>query len=714
MRPSGFFSAVYDIDGYLILHSGRPVPGEGVKVERNEGVAVVLDPCMVKNWKDGGEVWEPVSSRVVSARLKLSDGLEGRVSGKKCPVYCSDVSVYAPTHRASQEDKDHFFDDLQRVLDGISADDVLLIMGDLNARVGAEDDGGAWDGVCGRHGVGCRNESGEALLSWCALNGLVVMNTMFEKKKIHKYTWQHPRSKQWHCIDYVIMRQRQRGLCCDVSVLRAADCWTDHKLLRAQLRVGCRVVKKASAITRRRCAVGALQDEMMRKAFVEKVCGTVESCWDDGLSGAGMWEVIRDGMVSAAEGWETRRQPHWFNESTPVLKELIDRRNLLFGRWLRSGRNSDRQKYVDQRRVVAKAVRKAKSKWLEEQAREVEFAMLSGGSKRSMWSSLREIQRGRAGLRPVRSKVIRKANGELCAGPEESLSHWQEHFSAVLNMTSCFSNGIFHSVKQLPLREELDLPPSADEVLAALRGNKAGGKNGLLPELWKCCGANLLEHLVELFHQIWQDGCVPQEWKDALIVPIKKGDLSLCDNWRGISLLDVGGKMFAKIIQQRLQTVVEEVLPDSQCGFRSGRGCVDMIYCARQLVEKAIEHNTKIFMLFIDLRKAYDSISRQALWCALKKCGIPQSMLKVICSLHDGMRAEVIIDGQVAPEFEVSNGLRQGCVTAPTLFISTWRLSSGEVSVVYLELMFSTSVEGTGWREDKEALTDKDFRASFC
>ena len=309
-----------------------------------------------------------------------------------------------------------------------------------------------------------------------------------------------------------------------------------------------------------------------------------------------------------------------------------------------------------------------------------------------MWSSLREIQRGRAGLRPVRSKVIRKANGELCAGPEESLSRWQEHFSAVLNMTSCFSNGIFDSVKQLPLREDLDLPPSADEVLAALgslRGNKAGGKNGLLPELWKCCGANLLEHLVELFHQVWQGGCVPQEWKDALIVPIpKKGDLSLCDNWRGISLLDVGGKMFAKIIQQRLQTVVEEVLPDSQCGFRSGRGCVDMIYCARQLVEKAIEHNTKIFMLFIDLRKAYDSIPHQALWCALKKYGIPQSMLKVICSLHDGMRAEVIIDGQVAPEFEVSNGLRQGCVIAPTLFnlyfnlaIEQWRGQCSEFGV---------------------------------
>ena len=145
--------------------------------------------------------------------------------------------------------------------------------------------------------------------------------------------------------------------------------------------------------------------------------------------------------------------------------------------------------------------------------------MLSGGSKRSMWSSLREIQRGRAGLRLVRTKVIRKANGEPCAGPNESLSRWQEHFSAVLNMTSCFSDGIFDSVKQLPLREELELPPSADEMLAALgslRGNKPGGKNGLLPELWKCCGANLLEHLVELFHQVCRMGVSPRSGRMPL------------------------------------------------------------------------------------------------------------------------------------------------------------------------------------------------------
>ncbi len=137
------------------------------------------------------------------------------------------------------------------------------------------------------------------------------------------------------------------------------------------------------------------------------------------------------------------------------------------------------------------------------------------------------------------------------------------------------------------------------------------------------------------------NGEVPQEWKDALVVPIpKKGDLSdlsQCD-WRGISLLDICGKVFAKVIQQRLQTMAERVLPDTQCGFRSGRGCTDMIFCARKLIEKALEHNTKMFVLIVDLKKAYDSVPRKSLWSVMKKCGIPPTMLRVVWSLHDGMQ----------------------------------------------------------------------------
>ena len=70
------------------------------------------------------------------------------------------------------------------------------------------------------------------------------------------------------------------------------------------------------------------------------------------------------------------------------------------------------------------------------------------------------------------------------------------------------------------------------------------------------------------------------------------------DNCKGISLLDVVGKVSAKVIQQRLQAVVEEVVAESQCSFRCNRGCTEMIFCARQLIKKTIEHDTKAFILF--------------------------------------------------------------------------------------------------------------------
>ena len=94
----------------------------------------------------------------------------------------------------------------------------------------------------------------------------------------------------------------------------------------------------------------------------------------------------------------------------------------------------------------------------------------------------------------------------------------------------------------------------------------------------------------------------------------------------------------ARVIQARLQKSAEEELPESQCGFREGHGCSVMIFTVRQLVEKTIEHHSKQFLIFIDLTKAYDSVPREALWCALQKLGVPKSIIDIIQSLHEGMK----------------------------------------------------------------------------
>ena len=123
-----------------------------------------------------------------------------------------------------------------------------------------------------------------------------------------------------------------------------------------------------------------------------------------------------------------------------------------------------------------------------------------------------------------------------------------------------------------------------------------------------------------------------------------------------------------RVVQGRLQQLAENVLPESQCGFRRGRGCTDLIFTVGQLIEKSNEHRAKVFLIFIDLCKAYDSIPREALWTALAKPGIPDSLLGIIRAFHQGMKAAVRIDKTLLEEFDVNNGLRQGCCMAPALF----------------------------------------------
>ena len=104
-----------------------------------------------------------------------------------------------------------------------------------------------------------------------------------------------------------------------------------------------------------------------------------------------------------------------------------------------------------------------------------------------------------------------------------------------------------------------------------------------------------------------------------------KGDLSRCDNWCSIALLEVVGKVVARGIQDRLQQMAEGELPESQCSFHKGRGCSDMLFVLQQLMEESVEHRTKQFTIFVDLKKAYDSVPHAALWRVLQKLGVRHS-----------------------------------------------------------------------------------------
>ena len=152
------------------------------------------------------------------------------------------ISVYAPTMQRSSEEKEDFYRKLGTCVSAV-ANDPLIIICDFNTRVGK--DCTSWPNV-GKHGVGNMNSNGLMLLEFCTRFQLSIMGTMFQLKNSLKNTWQHLRSKHWHQIDHVLSNQAARQYITVTKVNRAADCFTDHKLVVSKCLFSLKQKKKGT------------------------------------------------------------------------------------------------------------------------------------------------------------------------------------------------------------------------------------------------------------------------------------------------------------------------------------------------------------------------------------------------------------------------------------------------------------------------------------
>jgi hypothetical protein len=123
---------------------------------------------------------------------------------------------------------------------------------------------------------------------------------------------------------------------------------------------------------------------------------------------------------------------------------------------------------------------------------------------------------------------------------------------------------------------------------------------------------------------------MPKEWQEAVIVPLhKKGDKLECTNYRGISLLNCTYKILSKIILNKLKIYGEEVIGEHQAGFMGGKSTTDQLFIMKELASKYWEYNKDLYILFIDFKKAYDSIIRSKLWSVLRKSNVPEKIIRL-------------------------------------------------------------------------------------
>ena len=176
---------------------------------------------------------------------------------------------------------------------------------------------------------------------------------------------------------------------------------------------------------------------------------------------------------------------------------------------------------------------------------------------------------------------------------------------------------------------------------------------------------------VILFNKLFSTGVYPSQWTEAIIQPLhKKGDKNSRDNYRGISLLNVCSKLYSHILSQRLNRWIDEndVINESQAGFRKKYSTLDHVFTLFALVQKQLLYHKKLYVAFIDFRKAFDSVVRVNLWHVLKKRGIHGKMYNAITSIYHVVKARVRAGGELSDAFMCPLGLKQGEVCSPVLF----------------------------------------------
>ena len=203
-----------------------------------------------------------------------------------------------------------------------------------------------------------------------------------------------------------------------------------------------------------------------------------------------------------------------------------------------------------------------------------------------------------------------------------------------------------------------------------LRNGKAAGPDGISAEAIKADIEASTSVLYCLFSKIWEKEAVPAQWREGIMIKLpKKGDLRDCNNYRGIMLLSVPGKVLNRIILERIREAVDLKLRDQQAGFRRNRSCADQIVSLRIIVEQSIEWNSTLYISFIDLEKAFDSVDREILWKLLRHYGVPDKIISLIWCTYKDLSCKITHAGQLSESFEVKTGVRQGCLLSPFLFL---------------------------------------------
>jgi len=304
---------------------------------------------------------------------------------------------------------------------------------------------------------------------------------------------------------------------------------------------------------------------------------------------------------------------------------------------------------------------------------------------------------------------VKDRTGQLLTDPTDQLKRWFEHFEQLLQVSTTHEEPTSQS--QAPRIRRINRvnseAPTVEEIEAAIKcmkSSKAPGIDRITAEMLKADPLLSAHMLYHLFTNIWEAATFPVDWMQGILVKVpKKGDLTVCDNWRGIMLLCIVLKVLCKVILSRIQEKIDITLRRQQAGFRAGRSCVDHVVTLRVIIEQINELQESLYLVFVDFEKAFDRLNHRNLWEALRRKGVPEKIVTLIEAQYEAFVCRVLHDGVLSDPIRVAAGVRQGCILSPLLFLIV-------IDEVLVEAMDSVPNRGLLWQPiTMENLDDLDL-----
>ena len=212
------------------------------------------------------------------------------------------------------------------------------------------------------------------------------------------------------------------------------------------------------------------------------------------------------------------------------------------------------------------------------------------------------------------------------------------------------------------------LPVEIRAALKKMNVGKAMGQDKIAIDILKEAPGNVFDIIAYHFDIILRYRKVPPPWKkSSTLLQFKKGDKDNIENYRPICLMSQMTKLFSRVILNRISSKLNEGSRSEQAGFKKGFSTIDNIHAVTQLIERANEYQIPLNILFVDFRKAFDSVEITAVLNALRVHAIPEAYVTLIGEMYKNCETDISL-GDISVTVPVERGVKQGDVLSPILF----------------------------------------------